>query len=84
MKKRERTTVFRVSTTRTYKSQDPSLEKETWDLADTTSVLATDAEDAIKRVRDYSNADDKSDGTIKRRTAFIFNSVVEADKLDIV
>lgn len=84
MKKRNRNRIFEVSTTRTFKSEDPEPGKETWDSDDSTTVLATDAEDAIARVRDYWNRDDKSDGTIKRRTAFIFNSVAEGKILDIV
>lgn len=84
MKKRNRNRIFEVSTTRTFKSDNPSPGKEMWDSDDTTDVLAADAEDAIARVRDHFNREDKGDGAIKRRTAFIFNSVTEGKTLDIV
>lgn len=82
MKKRE--TVFNVSTTRTFKSEGSSPGNKTWDLVEKTSVLAVDAADAIARVREYFNRQDKGDGTIMRRTAFIFGSVIEGETLTII
>lgn len=84
MKKRERNTVFDVASTRTFKSEDPSPGHETWDSEDTTVVLASDAEDAIGRVREFWNRDDRADGTIKRRTAFVINSVTHRATLGII
>lgn len=78
----KRNIVFSVSTTRTYKSEDPSPGKETWDAVDRTEVLATDAEDAIARVRMYFNHEDK--GTLKKRTRFVVDSVAQGATLDIV
>lgn len=83
MEKRTRNVVYSVSTTRTYKSEDPSPGKETWDLVDTLKVLATDAEDAIRRVRDYCDREDKGDRTIKRRTQFVIDSASAGETLDI-
>lgn len=84
MKTQKRNIVFHVSTTRTFKSEEPSPGKETWDSEDTNVVLAADAEDAIKRVREYLDRDDKRDGTIKRRIAFTINSVAQHDTILIV
>jgi hypothetical protein len=82
--KPKRNIVFSVTSTRTFKSDDPSPGKETWDSDNTQYVLATDAEDAITRVREFWNRDDKGDGTIKRRTAFVFNGVSEIATIDIL
>lgn len=82
MKKRD--TVFYVSTTRTFKSEDPSPGHETWDAEDISVVLAADAEDAIGRVREYLNRDDKSDGSMKRRIAFVINSVKDGETLSFI
>ena len=84
MSKSKRNIVFKVGSTRTFKSEDPHPGKETWDSVDFTVVLAADAEDAISRVRAYWDRDDKFDGTIKRRTAFVFDSVTQVEAVDIL
>lgn len=84
MKSGKRNIVFYVTSTRTFKSEDPQHGKKTWDSTDTNIVIATDAMDAITRVREFWNRDDKEDGSINRRTAFVFNSIVEHETIDIV
>lgn len=83
MKKQIRNVVYSVSATRTFKSDNPSPGKETWDSEDTLKVLASDAEDAIRRVRDHYDREDKDDGSFKRRTLFVIDSVVAGETLNI-
>jgi hypothetical protein len=83
MKKSNRNVVYAVTSTRTYKSEDPSPGKETWEQTDTLYVLASNAEDAIARVRQHWDRDDKYDGFIKRRTLFLIDEVRQGNVLDI-